>query len=276
MRPIIVHQRLDFAILAFDQLVNQAAKWHYMFGGKSHVPLVVRLIVGRGWGQGSQHSQSLQSWLAHVPGLKVVMPSTPHDAKGLLIAAVEDNNPVMIIEHRWLFNIEGPVPDGYYTTPIGKARVIRSGTDVTIASYSHMTIEALRAAAALETQGVSAEVLDLRSVRPLDTHAIIESVSKTGRLVVADTGWRSFGAAAEVITVATENVFEKLKAAPARITSADCSSPATPALANAFFPRAANVINAVRKVMNLPELPPAPEGNTVPLDVPDNQFTGPF
>jgi pyruvate dehydrogenase E1 component beta subunit len=276
MRPVLVHQRLDFAILAMDQMVNQAAKWHYMFGGKSRVPLVVRLIVGRGWGQGSQHAQSLQAWFAHVPGLKVILPATPFDAKGMLIAAVEDDNPVICIEHRWLFNIEGPVPEGHYTAPIGSARVIRAGTDVTVAAVSHMTIEALRAADVLAAEGVSAEVLDLRCLRPLDRPALLESVRKTGRLVAADTGWPAFGTTAEVVAVAAEGAFASLKSAPVRVAQLDCPSPSTPALAKRFFPGVADVVNAARRALGRPERPvPVPPG-APPADVPDNRFAGPF
>lgn len=276
MRPVLVHQRLDFAILSMDQLVNQAAKWHYMFGGQGSVPLVVRMIVGRGWGQGSQHAQSLQAWFAHVPGLKVILPATPHDAKGMLIAAVEDNNPVICIEHRWLFNIEGPVPEGHYTVPLGSARVIREGRDLTVAAVSHMTIEAVRAAEFLETEGISVEVLDLRSLRPLDRETILSSVRKTGRLVVADTGWKTFGTASEVMAVAVEDAFAALKSAPARVGQADCPSPSTPALAKHFFPGHVDVVNAARRVMGRPEGPvPEPPGGP-PSDVPDNRFAGPF
>ena len=158
MRPVLVHQRIDFALLAMDQMVSQAAKWHYMFGGKMNVPIVIRMLVGRGWGQGPQHSQSLQAWFAHIPGLKVVMPATPFDAKGMLIASIEDNNPVIFIEHRWLHGVADAVPEAYYTVPIGKARVMRSGTDVTIVGTSYMALESLRAADILKDEGVSAEV----------------------------------------------------------------------------------------------------------------------
>jgi len=277
MRPVMVHQRMDFAILSFDTLVNQAAKWHYMFGGKGSVPMVVRMIVGRGWGQGSQHAQSLQSWLAHVPGLKVIMPATPHDAKGLLIAAIRDNNPVISIEHRWLFNITGPVPEGMYEEPIGQARVIRPGKDLTIVAISHMTIESIRAADALAKQGIDAEVIDLRSLRPLDTARILASVQKTGRLVVADTGWKTFGASGEIIALVSEMAFASLKSAPRRVALADISSPSTPALAKGFFPSVHDVINASRATMGLaPIAPDPPTAGSLPHDVPDNRFTGPF
>ena len=277
MRPVLVHQRVDFAILSFDTLVNQAAKWHYMFGGKSSVPMVVRMIVGRGWGQGSQHAQSLQSWLAHVPGLKVIMPATPHDAKGMLISAIEDNNPVVCIEHRWLFNIEGPVPEGMYRVPLGEARIIRSGADMTIAAISHMTVECLRAAQLLAAQGIDAEVIDLRTLRPLDSKTILQSVRKTGRLLVADTGWKSFGAAAEIMALAAESAFASLKSAPQRVTLPDCSSPSTPALAKGFFPRVSDIVAAARRVMQLPPVRAEPEPpGALPADVPDNRFSGPF
>ena len=160
MRPIITHQRVDFALLALDQIVNQAAKWHYMFGGAMKVPLVMRMVIGRGWGQGPQHSQSLQSWFAHIPGLRVVMPTTAYDAKGLLISSVEDDNPVVFLEHRWLYGISDAVPPDYYRVPLGKARVLRQGSDVTIASLSYMTIEALQAADILAGEGINAEVED--------------------------------------------------------------------------------------------------------------------
>ena len=154
LRPILTHQRLDFVMYAMDQIVNHAAKWHYMFGGRAKIPLVIRLVVGRGWGQGAQHSQSLQAWFAHVPGLKVVMPATAHDAKGLLIASVEDDNPVIFIEHRWLHNISGPVPEGIYRVPLGQAKVVREGTDLTIAALSYMTLESVRAAEMLAKEGI--------------------------------------------------------------------------------------------------------------------------
>ena len=274
MRPIITHHRLDFALLAMEQLVNQAAKWHYMFGGRMRMPLVVRMLIGRGWGQGPQHSQSLQAWFAHVPGLKVVMPATPHDAKGLLIASIEDDNPVIFIEHRWLYDLSGSVPEGMYRVPIGKARVIREGSDVTIVSTSYMTMEALRAADWLADHGVSAEVVDVRSLRPWDTTTVLESVSRTGRLVVTDTGWAAVGFSAEVIaTVAEQGV--ALKAAPRRVCLADCPTPTSPALAARYYPRAVDLARVVATMLKA-DLPPMPELTTTALDVPDTTFKGPF
>jgi pyruvate dehydrogenase E1 component beta subunit len=231
MRPVMTHQRMDFAVLALEQIVNQAAKWHYMFAGARRCPMVIRLVVGRGWGQGPQHSQSLQAWFAHVPGLKVVMPATPHDAKGLLVAAIEDDSPVIYIEHRWLHGTFGPVPEEHYRVPIGEARVVRQGRDVTIAAVSHMVIEALQAADCLARAGIEAEVIDIRTLRPLDTSAILGSVRRTGRLLVADTGWKTGGFAAEVVALAAEQCLDRLKSPPRRLALADVPTPSTPALA---------------------------------------------
>lgn len=249
MRPIQVHMRVDFTPLAMDQLINHAAKWHYMFGGKVSVPLTVRSIIGRGWGSAAQHSQSLHPLFAHIPGLKVVMPATPYDAKGLLRAAVYDNNPVIIIEHRWLYEHIGHVPVEPYTVEIGKALVRRPGTDVTIAALSHMVTEAIGAAALLEKEGISAEVIDLRSVKPLDSATVIESVKKTGRLIVAETGWKDSGTGAELIARVAEEAFGSLKAPAIRITMPECPTPASPALEKIFYPSKTEIAEAARKIV---------------------------
>ncbi len=277
MRPVMTHQRMDFAVLALEQIVNQAANWHYMFGGQQSVPLVIRMIVGRGWGQGPQHSQSLQAWFAHVPGLKVVLPATPHDAKGLLIAAIEDNNPVIFIEHRWLHGVRGSAPEGVYRVPIGEARLVREGRDLTIAAISYMVLEALRAAEALDREGISTEVLDVRSLKPLDDTRLLESVGKTGRLLVADTGWKTGGFAAEIVARVVEGAFGSLKNAPARVTLPDCPTPTSPALAQHYYPRAGDIARVARRLLGRaqPDAEPYP-GSDRPLDVPDPTFTGPF
>lgn len=277
MRPVMTHQRVDFAIVAMEQIVNQAAKWHYMFGGKHNVPLVIRMVVGRGWGQGPQHSQSLQSMFAHVPGLKVVMPATARDAKGLLISAIEDNNPVIILEHRWLYAISDDVPVELYRVPIGKARVMRKGQDVSIVGLSYMSLESLRAAELLAARGVSAEVVDLRSLRPLDEDTILDSVRKTGHLVVADTANRMFGASAEILAVAAEKAFNALKAAPSRVALPEHPAPTSPSLAGGFYPRAGHIAAAaLRQLRRDPDeaLFAPPEGRR--LDQPDASFEGPF
>lgn len=273
MRPVMVHQRMDFAVLAAEQIVNQAAKWHYMFGAKAKAPMVIRMLIGRGWGQGTQHSQGLHAWFAHVPGLKVVMPAVAADAKGLLISAIEDDNPVVFIEHRWLHNVKGPVPAGLAREPIGKARVVREGRDVTLVGVSCMTLEAVRAADYLAEEGVSAEVIDLRSVRPLDRETLLASVRKTGRLVMADTGWAAAGISAEVLAVAAEDAFGSLKAAPVRLTLPDCPIPSTPDLANECYPHANDVAAAACRLLGKGFKPrPLP----ALLDIPDASFTGPF
>lgn len=277
MRPIMTHQRIDFAVLAMEQIVNQAAQWYYMFGGQMSIPLVIRVIIGRGWGQGTQHSQSLQAWFAHVPGLKVVMPTTPYDAKGLLIASIEDNNPVIFIEHRWLYNIAGYVPEEVYRVPLGQARVVREGNDVTIAATSHMTLEALRAAEMLAEDGVGVEVIDIRTLRPLDDSLILASVRKTGRLIVADTGWKTVGFSAEIVARIAEEALSDLKSPPSRVALPDCPTPTTPALANHYYPRAVHIVATVRRMLGLStDIPARHPTTSVPLDVPDMSFTGPF
>ena len=277
MRPVITHQRIDFALLAMEQIVNQAANWHYMFGGQVRVPLVVRMIIGRGWGQGPQHAQSLQAWFAHVPGLKVVMPTTPYDAKGLLISSIEDDNPVIFLEHRWLYNIQAAVTEGVYRVPIGKARIVRAGDDVTIVGTSLMTIEALRAADMLMLEGATAEVIDVRTLRPLDDALILESVRKTGRLIVADTGWKSVGFSSEVVARVAEEAFHDLKSPPIRVALPDCPVPTSPALSNHYYPRSVHILLAAREMLGLAGDGHVPESNlSVSLDVPDMSFTGPF
>ena len=277
LRPVMSHQRIDFALYSIDQLVNHAAKWRYMFAGKARVPLVIRMIVGRGWGQGAQHSQSLQAWFAHVPGLKVVMPSTAHDAKGLLIASIEDDNPVIFIEHRWLYHVSDHVPEGVYRVPIGKARVVREGREVTIVATSYMTLEALRAAEWLEKKGISAEVIDVRTLRPLDEELILDSIKKTGRLVVADTGWKTLGFGAELVARAAEEALHELKRPPVRIALPDCPTPASPALAASFYPRAVHIFEAAVKMLDRPVEAASLEAvSGTPLDIPDMDFRGPF
>ncbi len=277
MRPIMTHQRIDFALLALDQIAGQAANWHYMFGGQARVPLVIRMIIGRGWGQGPQHSQSLHAWFAHIPGLKVVMPATPYDVKGLLIASVEDDNPVVFIEHRWLHNITGDVPGGLYRVPLGRSRVAREGDDLTIATASYMTLEALRAAEMLAEEGLNAEVIDLRTLKPLDEAPILDSVRKTGRLIVADTGWRSVGFSAEVVARVTEAALDHLKAPPRRVTLPDCPTPTSRALADFYYPSARDIVATAWGMMGLEvELPVMQETAGALLDVPDKSFTGPF
>lgn len=249
MRPLMIHHRSDFMLLAMDQIINQAAKWRYMSGGLASVPLTIRGIVGRGWGNGAQHTQSFQALFMHIPGLKVVAPTTPYDAKGLLLASLEDDSPVIYVEHRWLHGQVGPVPEEHYTVPIGRAAIRRRGSDVTLVGISHMVVEALRAAAELAGEGVSCEVIDLRSLSPLDDEAVLTSVHKTGRLVVADTSWRRNGAAAEVLALVAERALTALKAPPQRVSLPNLPTPASYELERAFYPGAAEIVLAARKTV---------------------------
>jgi pyruvate/2-oxoglutarate/acetoin dehydrogenase E1 component len=249
MRPIMVHQRVDFLLLTMDQLVNHASKWHYMFGGRQTVPLVVRAVVGRGWGQGAQHSQSLQAMFMHTPGLKVVMPSTAYDAKGLLLASIADHNPVVFIEHRMLYDHTDVVPSEPYEVALGEAAVRRPGRDVTIVGISYMAFEASRAGEALEQQGYDPEIIDLRTVKPWDEATIVESVRKTGRLVIADTSWRTAGAAAEISARVCELAFNDLRAPIERVSLPDVPTPTTHVLEKAFYPGADQIVAAAKRTM---------------------------
>jgi acetoin:2,6-dichlorophenolindophenol oxidoreductase subunit beta len=244
-RPVIVHARNDFAFLAFDNLINLAAKWRYMFHGRAgNMPLVVRIVVGKGWGQGATHSQSTHGTLAHFPGLTVVTPALPADAKGLTIAALERDSPVVIIEHRALYATEGEVPEACAPTPIGKARCVREGHHITIVGVSLMVVEALHAADELARHGVEAEVIDLRSIRPLDEETILQSIRKTGHLVVADTSWELCGVASEIAALAAEKAFSNLKAPVLRIALANCPAPVSAKLEDAFYPKASTIARA--------------------------------
>ncbi len=278
MKPIMTHQRGDFFLLAYDQLINSAAKWHYMFNGQMNVPIVIRLIVGRGWGQGPQHSQNLHSSFAHFPGLKVVMPTTAYDAKGLMRSSILDPNPVLFIEHRWLHNIVDYVPEESFEVPIGKAKISREGKDLTLVASGHMTVEALKAAEALKADKVDVEVIDLRTIKPLDIETILNSVKKTGHLLVADESWKTLGIASEIITLVIEKGYSSLKKAPMRITLPDCYAPTSWALTNHYYPDAQDIILGIRKLLGFstPLSEILEKQQKTPLDVPDKSFTGPF
>lgn len=244
-RPIIVHPRVDFMYLSFDMLLQLAAKWRYMYGGNAgQVPIVIRAIIGRGWGQGATHSQSIQAPLAHFPGLTVVMPAFPADAKGLMISALRHTGPTVILEYRTLYDTVGDVPEDPVAVPLGKANVVRQGKDITIVASSYMAYEAVHAADELQKHGISAEVVDLRSIRPLDEGTILESVRKTGHLIVADTSWELCGVASEVAALAAEKAFNYLKAPVRRLSVADCPSPVSQPLEKAFYPTASTVARA--------------------------------
>ena len=248
MRPVFMHNRPDFILLAFNQLVTHAAKMHYMDNGLTKVPMVVWAAIGRGWGSGAQHSQAIQGLLLGVPGLKIVMPSTPYDAKGLMLSAILDNNPVLVFEHRWLMKKDGIVPEGFYRVPLGKGIYRRRGKDVTIVGASHALELALQAANQLATEGIDAEVIDLRTIKPLDEEIIAESLKKTGRLVVVDTGWSMGGVCAEIGCLAAEKWFDSLKAPVRRIGLPDIPHPAGYTLEQFFYPDVKRISQTIREL----------------------------
>lgn len=244
MRPIVFHPRMDFMLLATDPIVNQAANWSYMFGGKAHVPIVIRATINRGGEQGAQHSQAVQAFFAHVPGLKVVMPTTPADAKGLLIAAVRDPNPVMYIDDRWLYSEIGPVDEEMFETPIGKAQTLRVGSDLTVVASSYVASEAVRAADKLRSRGINIEVVDLRSIKPWDENHVVASVSRTGRLLVVDGAWPSGGVGAEVAATVGERLWNRMRGPIRRLSLPDAPAPTSGELEKAYYINAATIASA--------------------------------
>jgi pyruvate/2-oxoglutarate/acetoin dehydrogenase E1 component len=250
MRPVLMHPRMDFMYYAMDQIANHAANWHFMFGGQLSVPLTIWGIINRGGEQAAQHAQALQAMFAHIPGLRVVMPSNPHDAKGLLAASIEDENPVIYIDDRWLYNYVGDVPEELYSVPIGKGVVRRKGKDVTVAATSYMVYEADKAAEALAIEDIDVEVIDVRSLKPLDEGLILKSVKKTGRLVIADGGWKTCGVGAEIAArVAESDILKKLKAPITRVSLPDAPAPASSALEQAYYPKGEDIAGVIRKVL---------------------------
>lgn len=244
LRPIHIHIRMDFMLLAMNQLVNIAAKSHYMYGGQVNIPLVVRSMIGKSWGQGAQHSQSLYSFFMHVPGLKVVAPTTPYDAKGCLIEAIRDNNPVIYIEHRILHFQKGYVPEELYTVAPGKARVTVKGKDITLVGISYMQLECQRAARYLESVGIKAEVIDPIWLSPLDIDTIVASVNKTGRLIVADNDWTTCGAGSEIVSLVLEKLQGKREIKVHRMGFAPVTCPPTPPLEKLFYPDGLDIASA--------------------------------
>ncbi|MCJ1901387.1 alpha-ketoacid dehydrogenase subunit beta [Paracoccus versutus] len=250
MRPIFEFQFSDFATLAMEQIVNQAAKLRFMLGGEVSVPLVMRFPSGSGTGAAAQHSQSLEAWLGHVPGLKVIQPSTPHDIKGMLLAAIEDPDPVMIFEHKLLYKMKGEVPEGHYTVPIGKAAVRRQGSHATVVATSIMVHKALSAADELAAEGIDLEVIDLRTIRPMDTATIIESVCKTGRLITVYEGVKTLGIGAEIsAAIAESEAFDYLDAPIVRLGGAESPIPYNPELEKAVVPQVPDIIRAARALV---------------------------
>lgn len=277
LRPVMCHQRLDFFLLAMDQLVNNAAKWRYTFGEGHSVPLTLRLILGRGWGQGPTHSQNLQAWFAHVPGLKVVMPASAADARGLLLSSIFDDDPVVFLEHRWMHAATGEVPQGDVRVPIGKAQRLREGDAVTIVAMSYLVAEARHACRALESIGVHCDLIDLRSIKPLDMATLAASLKRTGRLLVLDTGAATGSVAGEIIARLTMEHWSSFRCPPQRLAAPDCPEPTSYGISRAFYTGAADILQSVGSMLDLPDLPwdalpPARPHH----DVPGDWFTGPF
>lgn len=272
LRPVHVHIRMDFVLLAMNQLVNMAAKMSYMYSGALCVPMVVRSLIGKSWGQGAQHSQSIYPMLMNVPGFKIVAPSTPYDTKGILIQAIRDNNPVLMIEHRLLYYQKGYVPEDSYTIPFGKGRILAEGTDITLVGVSHMAIECLRAHRYLRDVGIHAEVIDPVSLNPLDMDCISKSASKTGKLIVVDNAWTPCGAGAEIIARIAENrQFSEIECRRMGFAFVPC--PTTPSLEAHFYPSAHKIATEVYAMLHPGR--PVWEPATM-LAMEEVEFKGPF
>ena len=273
LRPVHVHIRVDFLMLAMNQIVNVAAKTHYMYGGRERVPLVIRAIIGKSWGQGAQHSQALHSFFMHVPGLRVAAPVTAYDAKGCLIAAIRDDNPVIFIEHRQLHGLQSDVPEQPYECPPGRARVVAEGTDVTLVGISYMAVECLRAREYLKEKGISAEVIDPVWLSPLDLETISASVSRTRRMLVVDTAWLPCGAGAEIIAGLVESLGAGDGLQLRRMGFAHSSCPPTPGLEAGFYPDALSIASAAYAMVSGDPRPWTPEERA---DLRAIDFKGPF
>ena len=271
MRPVHTHIRMDFLLLAMNQLVNIAAKSRYMYGGQVRVPLVVRTVIGRSWGQGAQHSQGLHAMLMHIPGLRVVAPTTPYDAKGLLVQSIREENPVIFVEHRMLHRQTGHVPEELYTIPLGRSRVLAPGNDITLVGVSHAAIECLRARECLASLGISAEVVDPVSLSPLDDEGIAASVRRTGRLLVVDSAWTFCGASAEIVTSVAERLDSPFRFR--RLGFAQTVCPTSKPLESLFYPNAQTIASAAFDMVDKSGQSWQPQH----VDAPEvMEFRGPF
>jgi pyruvate dehydrogenase E1 component beta subunit len=249
MRPVVEIMFIDFTTVCMDMIINQMAKMHYMFGGRGRVPMVLRTNIGAGRGAAAQHSQSFHALFMHIPGLYVAAPATPYDAKGLIIEAVKNDNPVIFVEHKKLYVEKGPVPEEAYSIPFGQADIKREGTDVTIVATHAMVLRSLAAAEEAAKEGISVEVVDPRTLTPLDTATILKSVEKTGRLIVADEGHKTCGVGAEIAALAAEEGIFDLKAPVIRVTSPDTPVPFSPPLEQKFIPDVKDLLPAVKRLM---------------------------
>ncbi|MDB4316200.1 hypothetical protein OAA00_08100 [Cyclobacteriaceae bacterium] len=278
-KPIITHQRVEFSLLAIDQMFTQAAKWSYMTAGAQNLPIVIRLIIGRGWGQGPQHSQSLFSMFSHIPGLIVVAPSNPKDAKGLLISSIKNNNPVIFFEHRWLHGISGNVPNEKYEIEIGKSYVYKEGKDITLVSFSYMFIECIRVVDFFTELGVEVELIDLRTLRPLDTETVIKSVNKTKNITFVDNDWKSYGVGAEIISRVVEECGQILESNPSRLGLVEVPIPSSRALARYCYVSVGQIIENMAKQLKINNISIPEELYNLNLeesDIPNKNFKGPF
>ena len=277
LRPIMVHQRVDFFLLALDQLINNAAKWNFMFGGVCRVPITIRLIVGHGWGQGPTHSQNLQSLFSQIPGLKVVIPTSAYDAKGLLLESIFDDDPVIFLEHRWLHGLKSNVPKSSYRIPIGKANLVNEGSDLTIVALSYMTIEAIQAIKELEKIGVNCDLIDLRSTSPLDFELIRKSVKKTGKLIAVDSSSKSFSVASEIIADCAIESNNYLQKPPRRVALENAPAPTSFGLTNSYYNGALEIYNEAIGLLGIKEENTGSKFiKEKPHDVPGEWFKGPF
>lgn len=250
MRPVVVHPRLDFMYYAFDPIINHAAPWYFMFGGSLSVPLVIWGIINRGGEQAAQHSQAIQALFAHIPGLKVIVPATPYDVKGLLVSAIRDPNPVIFIDDRWLYSISGEVPESIYEVPLGKGAIKKCGDDITIVATSYMVHEAIKMALTAEKEGISVEVIDPRSLKPFDDGLLFASVEKTCRLIIADGGWKTCGFAAEISArLAETDLVLKMKSPIERVTLPDMPAPASAPLEFNYYDSESKILSAIYKSM---------------------------
>ncbi len=274
LRPIHVHQRMDFLLLCMNQIVNIAAKYRYMFGGQFKVPYVVRCIVGRSWGQGAQHSQSFHSMLMNIPGIFVVAPTTPYDAKGLLAKAIESHDPVVFVEHRMLYGIQGIVPEDHYTLEFGRARVLSVGTDITLVGVSHMVVECLRAKKILLSLGINAEIIDPVTITPLDIKTIKKSVSKTKHLLVIDNGWLKASFASELISSLVTDAEQPPGTRYDRLGFANVPCPTTRNLEMLFYPDSRKIVGKVLEILKISDKAIADYQWETPSEL--NEFKGPF
>jgi len=281
MKPIITFHRVEFALLAMEQIINNAAKTSFISGGKENVPIVIRLIVGRGWGQGPNHSQSLEVFFAHIPGLKVIAPTFPKDAKGMMLSAIRDKNPVIILEHRWCHYLQDKIKSNNYLAPLDGPKIIKKGTDFTIVCVSYMAVEALIASSFLEKININLEIIDLRVLRPLKVTKILHSINKTKFLMTVDLGWKSFGICSEILATIFSSKKINLKHPPIRLGMAEKPTPSSRGLVEGHYPNNVDIIREVGKALKvdkikLDKIIKLAKQNLSPVDVPNNIFKGPF